>query len=512
VGARPGTVYLVGAGPGDPGLLTLRALELVSSADVILYDALAPEALLERVRPGAAIVYVGKKRRAEGDEPPGQAAINARLVAEAKAGRSVVRLKGGDPFVFGRGGEEALALVEAGVPFEVVPGITAGVAALAYAGIPLTHRELSSDAVLVTGHEHTGDTRVDWGRVAGAGTVVLYMAVERLGEIAAALIAHGRPADQPAAAVRWGTRPDQRVVMGTLGDIAARCAATSLKPPAVVVIGEVVRLRERLAWFEGRPLFGRVVALTRPADRAEAFRAALAEAGAEVVLAPAIETLPPEDPGALDAALEALATGGAYDHVVFTSRTAVQAVFGRLSVLGRDARVFGGTQVAAVGPGTAAALASVGLVADLVPDRHDAEGLLAAFEGVMAPGARILLPRSESGRDVFPDGVRALGGVVDPVVAYRTAPRPEAAAALRPRLEAGEIDAVVLASPSQVHALAGGLGGEAPRLLGACVIACIGEPTAGAARAAGLDPVVAEATDADAMVACLVRAFGSRGL
>ncbi|RMG11655.1 MAG: uroporphyrinogen-III C-methyltransferase [Deltaproteobacteria bacterium] len=484
--ARPGTVYLVGAGPGDPGLCTVRGRELLETADVVLYDALAPSRLLDACDPAAERIYVGKKRLAPGMRRRTQAEICELMIARARAGKAVVRLKGGDPFTFGRGGEEALALKAAGVRFEVVPGVTAGIAALAYAGIPLTHRSCTSEAVLVTGHEHVGDTRVDWARIAGARTVVLYMGVARLPEITERLLAAGRPVDEPVAAVRWGTRPDQTVLVSTLGAVAEEARRVGLKPPAVVVFGEVVRLREQLAWYEARPLFGRVVALTRPAGKEAAWRDLLEEHGACVVPVPVIAIEAPPSFGSLDEGIARLPT---YDLLVFTSAEAVRVFFERLRAAGKDGRALAGVEVAVVGKTTARALEARGIVPDRVPTEQSAEGLLAALGGRLA-GRRVLMPRAEAGRETFPSGARALGAEVDVPVAYRTVARPEAAEALAARLASAPVDAVVFTSPSAVRATLDGLGDDARRRLGAALLVCIGPTTAAALDAVGLPGVV----------------------
>lgn len=494
-GARAGWVYLVGAGPGDPTLFTLRGTALLSSADVVLYDGLAPMRLLDGARPGAQLIYVGKKRLPPGQRRRTQAQINALMVEHARAGRSVVRLKGGDPFVFARGAEEALHLAEAGVPFEVVPGVSSGIAALTYAGIPLTHRAFTSEAVFVTGHAHEGDAEVDWSLLADRRTLVLFMAVATLEEITGKLLAHGRDGAQPAAAIRWGTRPDQRVIEGTLEDIAQKCAQASLRPPAIVVVGEVVRLRAQLDWFSRRALHGRRIVVTRPKNQSVELVGALESLGAEVVQAPAIEILPADDPAPLDRALARL---GDYDWVVFTSANAVEHTCARLEAAGKDARVFGSNRIAAVGEATAQALLRFGLRADLVPERKDAQGLLEALP--LEAGTRVLMPRAERGRDTFPDGARAAGALVDVVTAYRTVERPDAATKIE-----GDVDAVVLASSSAVHALAAALEGALAQAR--CV--CVGAATLETLRATGRDGTTPTAPGTPELVDHLVELLAS---
>jgi uroporphyrinogen III methyltransferase / synthase len=426
------TVYLVGAGPGDPGLLTRKGEALLRAADVVVYDRLASPALLELARGDAELVDVGK---APGRVAMTQDEINALLVARGTEGKEVVRLKGGDPFVFGRGGEEAEACIAAGVPFAVVPGITSAIAAAAYAGIPVTHRGVSTHFTVVTGHEDPakGTSDTDWDALARiGGTLVILMGAGRLNEIAKALIAGGRDEHTPVAAVRWGTHPSQRTVRATLGTIAQ----AGVESPSAIVVGDVAALE--LAWFESAPLFGRSVVVTRAREQASGLRAQLEALGAEVIELPAITIEP------LDFTLPDL---GAYRWLVFTSANGVDAFFDRgLAASGRDARALGSVQIAAIGPGTATALAARGLRADLVPERFVAESLLDAFP----PGAgRVLLARAEVARDVLPEGLAQKGYEVDVLAVYRTvraAPDPDAIA----RVRAGEVDAITFTSSSTV--------------------------------------------------------------
>ncbi len=407
------TVFLVGAGPGDPGLMTARALELIATADVIVHDRLIPGGALDGARPDAELVYVGK----EGGGPSvSQEDIGAVLVAHGRAGRDVVRLKGGDPFVFGRGGEEAELLRDAGVAFEVVPGVTAGVAAPAYAGIPVTHRDAASAVAFVTGHEDPAkpESALDWPALARfPGTLVFYMGVRQLGAIAARLIEGGRAASEPAAVIERGTLPGQRVVTGTAATIADVAAAAAIRAPAISVFGQVAALRERLAWFEARPLAGRTVAVTRARAQASGLAARLRALGADTVEAPAIRIVPLGGP-APDI--------GGYDLVCLTSPNGVRLLFDRLAAAGHDARVFAGVRVAAIGPGTAAALRERGLIADVVPERFVAEGLVEALADV--PVTRALVARAAEARDVLPDALRGRGAEVDVVALYETVAEP----------------------------------------------------------------------------------------
>ncbi len=470
------TVYLVGAAPGDPGLLTVRARELIAEADVILHDRLIPAGALDGARADAMIVYVGKQ--GGGPQVP-QAEID-RLLVEHGRSRRVVRLKGGDPFVFGRGGEEALLLREAGIPFEVVPGVTAGIAAPAYAGIPVTHRELASGVAFVTGHE---DAELDWPALAAfPGTLVFYMGVSALPAIAERLVAGGRTSDEPAAVVERGTLPGQRAVLGTLGDIARRTEEAGVRAPAVTVVGPVAALRERLAWLEERPLHGRTVAVTRARAQASALAARLRALGAEVVEAPAIAIR------ALDARLP---DPRGYDLVCVTSPNGAE----RLLELLRDARELAGVRVAAIGPGTARALRERGIEPDLMPERAVAEGLVEALAGV--PVTRALIARAAEGRDVLPDALRARGAEVDVVALYETVAEPLDDGA---RAAAAAADYVLFTSASSVRFFAAA-GGElsGPRL------ASIGPATSDELRAHGAEPhLEADPHTPDGLIAALL--------
>jgi uroporphyrinogen III methyltransferase/synthase len=480
-------VYLVGAGPGDPGLLTLRGAECLARADVVVCDYLVNPVLVERAPATAERIVVGK----HGQRTMEQEEINALLCDRARAGKVVVRLKGGDPFVFGRGAEEAEALAAAGLPWEVVPGVTAAVAAPAYAGIPVLHRDLAAQVTFTTGHERwdRGEGSLDWGELARAsGTVVVYMGVRRLAANLARLIEQGRDPATPAALVEWGTLPRQRVVTGTVGDLAARAAESGIVPPAVLVIGEVVRLRDRLAWFERRPLSGRRVLTLRPRGTAAELSVRLLALGAELIELPAIHIVPPESSAPID---EALVKLGAYDWVVFTSANAVRAVFERLAKSHRDARAFGRARVCAIGPETARALGEHGLVADLVPDEAQAEGLVAAFAAEDVEGRRFLLPRAAEARETFPEALRLRGAQVDVVAAYRAVrvTAEEAEPALS-RVLAGELDVALFASGSQVQSFFELCGAPAARILGALVVGAIGPVTAEALRRRGVEPQI----------------------
>ena len=481
------TVYLVGAGPGDPGLLTVRGAEVLGRADVVVYDRLSVADLLELAPARAERVSVGKT---PGRAGVSQEDINALLVERGRAGEEVVRLKGGDPFVFARGGEEAQALLAAGVAFEVVPGVTSAVAVPAYAGVPVTNRGLSTSFTVVTGHEDPwAATETDWDAVARVGgTVVVLMGVATRGAIAERLMAGGRPGETPVVSVQWGTRPEQRTVRTTLSGLGA----AELDTPATIVIGEVAALD--LAWFDRRPLFGRRIVVTRSRPQASDLVARLRDRGAETIELPAITIAEAADGGA---ALRAAAGRlGTYDWVVFTSASAVE----RFVPLLRDARAFAGVHVAAIGPGTAAALAQRNLVADLVPERFVGEGLLAAMP---APSgrARVLLPRAAVARDVLPRGLRDAGWEVDVVEAYRT----EAAKPSEQALAAvAGADAVTFTSSSTVTGFLEAAGPEAVPP----VVACIGPVTAATARRCGLTvDVVAPVHTIEGLVEALTAAL-----
>ncbi len=479
-----GKVWLVGAGPGDPGLITVAGLERLREADVIVYDRLASPRLLEHAREDAELIFVGKVAgRGEHDQDK----INDLLVEKALQGKRVVRLKGGDPFVFGRGGEEAEALRAAGVPFEVVPGVTSAAAVPAYAGIPVTHRGLASTFAVVTGHEDPGkeESAVDWGRLATAvDTLVLLMGVKTLPEIVDRLIDGGRPAETPVAVIQSGTTPDQRTVTGTLADIVRRVQEAGITPPAVTVVGEVARLRETLAWFEDRPLFGKRVLVTRTRRQASALARLLAEEGAVPIELPAIEIEPAIDEAAAKAALSGL-RAGAYAWVVFTSANAVEVFFGLMRERGLDARAFAGAKAAAIGPATAEALSERGIVADAVPDEYVAEGVVEALRPGLRPGDRVLVPRAESARPELIEGLRALGAEVDEVTLYRAAVPTEPPAEALSLLREGGIDIVTFTSSSTVRNLAALLDNDV-ECLRKPLVACIGPITAKTARELGL--------------------------
>lgn len=497
-----GAVYLVGAGPGDPGLLTVRGRELLASCDAIVYDALVNPVLVDDSWIGRASaaekIFVGKRGGAPSME---QDAITALLVQLARDGKRVVRLKGGDPMVFGRGGEEAIALASAGLDFEVVPGVTAGVAAPAYAGIPVTHRGVSTSVTFITGHEDPGKDKdqTDWSALARAGgTLVLYMGVSRLAKIATALIDGGRATGTPAAIIEWGTYPRQRTVTATLATLAEVAAREKIIAPSIAIVGDVVKLREEMRWFDRRSLFGRTVVVTRAREQASQLRAMLEIAGARVIEAPAIR-IEALDQAPLRAALGNLAT---YEWLVVTSRNAVDLLWAALRALGLDARAFASTKLCAVGPATADALLAHGLAVDVIPDRYVAEGViekLRARDDVR--GARVLFVRAAGARELLPAALREMGADVDEVEIYRTVPDLSGLDSLRDALDAGTVDVVTFTSASTVRHFVDALGAERARTVRG---ASIGPITSDAARELGV-PVAIEAEEST--IASLVQAI-----
>ena len=474
-----GTVYLVGAGPGDPGLLTLRAAELMERADVLVYDALVSPAIMERA-PRAERVYVGKRG---GEHHRTQEQINQILVDLAHRHGTVVRLKGGDPFVFGRGGEEALMLMEAGIPFEVVPGVTAGIAAPAYAGIPVTQRGMSASVAFVTGHEDPTkpDTDVDWAHLArGVGTVVFYMGVGKMAENFRRLVEHGRAADTPAAAIQWGTYSRQRTVTGTLETLPEIAREAGIGAPSLIVVGEVVSLRESLAWWDRRPLSGRRIVVTRARAQASDLAQALEALGAEVVQFPTIRIVPPADEAPLRRAAEEAST---FDWIVFTSVNGVERFWHALAEQKRDARALGGVRVCAIGPATAAELERRGVVPDVVPDEFVAEAAIRALDAADdLRGRRILLPRAEVARAVLPEELRARGAEVVEVTAYTTVQDGTDVERVRGLIARGEVDAVTFTASSTVRNFVDLVGPE----VGGATVVSIGPITSGTARELGL--------------------------
>ncbi len=501
--SSPGLVSLLGAGPGDPELITARALRRLNEADVVLYDALAHPDLLRHAKPEAELVFVGKRA---GRASERQANINARLIAEAQAGRRVVRLKGGDPYLFGRGSEEAEALVAAGIPFEVVPGVPSPMAAAAYAGISLTHRDLASSVAYVTAteSEEKDASAHDWTKLATATqTLVFFMGLRRLESLMRRLSEHGRSLDTPVAVVSCASLPTQRTVVGTLRDIAAKCEQAALDMPALTIVGDVVGLREHLRWFDNHPLFGKRVLITRPEGQSAWLARALREVGAEPLEVPSIQILPPPEPARLDHHLKQLSS---YHWVVFTSVNGVRAVFERLHATGRDTRALGGCQVAAIGPATRDALAVHGVHADAMPSEYRGEQVAEAMltRGPLR-GKRVLLARAERAREALPERLRKEGAQLDVVAAYRTERASEAELGrIRERLAKGAIDIVTFTSSSTAEQLVAGLGPDAQTLLRPVMRAAIGPITAETLARLGLaTEVVAQEYTADGLLRAL---------
>ena len=508
-GAPPGIAYLVGAGPGDPGLLTVRGRELLDSCDAIVHDALANPALLARAaadRPPPDLYDVGKRG---GDErSASQDAINELLVKLVREGKRVVRLKGGDPLVFGRGGEEAQALSEAALPFEIVPGVTSGIAAPAYAGIPVTHRGLSTSVTLVTGHEDPDKlaTTTDWSALARTGgTLVVYMGVRTLPRIAAALVAGGLPGEIPAAAIEWGTHSRQRTVVATLETLADAMKGEGIVPPVIVVIGWTVVLRDEIAWFDQRPLFGKRIIVTRAEEglARRGLSARLRDLGADVLDAPTtrIERM---DPTRMRDALERLDD---FQWICFTSANGVRFFWDVLRASGRDARALSAVKLCVVGPMTAEALSQHGLSPDVVPERFVAEGLLDALasrEDVY--GTSVLYAAAEGARETLPSGLEALGAVVERVPLYRSVPEPTALEGLRSMLAERPADLVAFTSASAVRSFADAMGASANET----PAASIGPATSAAVREAGMTVAVeAEQSTLAGLATAIAKAYGA---
>lgn len=482
-GAALGVVYLVGAGPWQPDLLTVRGQSLLGRAEVVVHDYLANPAILEWAHTGAELICVGR--------PPDrlkQSEINALLVERGLAGQVVVRLKGGDPFVFGRGGEEAEALRMAGVAYEVVPGVTAAVAAAAFAGIPVTDRRFGSTLAICTGHQRAdADSDLDWAALTRMDTLVIYMGARRLGAIAARLIEAGKPPSTPVAIVRWATRPDQVTQVTRLDG----CAALSIRPPATIIIGPVVALRDRIAWFESRVLHGLRIVITRSQETQAGFNAQLAELGAEVIQLPTISI---DSLGRTALVQKAIANLAQYDWILFTSANGVRHFLAAVRAAGLDARAFANARLGCIGPATARCLDAHGLRADLVPEEYVAEAFLDALLADGVVDQHILLPRARIAREVLPDRLRDAGAQVDIVPAYETtAPVPDAA--VRARIAAGDVDLVTFTASSTVrHFRALFDADEWVEVCAHTAAACIGPITAATARDAGLRVVVSADT------------------
>ncbi len=497
---KKGKVYIIGAGPGDPGLITLKALRALQEADVIVYDYLVSDEIIRlrdrKLLAAAAtegagegpeeknpvkLIYAGKQG---GEHTLTQEEINYRLVDEAACGQVVARLKGGDPFIFGRGGEEAEVLARQGIPFEVIPGVTSAIAVPAYAGIPLTHRNFTSTLAFVTGHEDPAKAKsdIDWLALAGIGTLVFLMGVKNLPNIVSSLLAAGKEDSTPAALIRWGTSPRQETLTGTLGDIVSRAEERRFLPPAILVVGQVVSLRESLNWFETKPLFGKGVMITRPQAQAAELAQLLQAEGARVIHFPTIEIVPPASFDALD---EAIARLESYQWIIFTSANGVRFFFQRLKDSNRDIRDLKGIRICTIGPATARTINALGIKVDLVPDSYISEGVVASLRQTDVKGMKILLPRAELARDVIPEELGKLGAIVEPVVVYRTISANRQRGEMAGLISRGEVDVITFTSPSTVTGFRE-IWGTAP-LPAKVRIACLGPVTGAAAKKAAFN-------------------------
>ncbi|MBI1912092.1 MAG: uroporphyrinogen-III C-methyltransferase [Deltaproteobacteria bacterium] len=481
---KAGKVYLVGAGPGEPGLITVKGLNAIKEADCIIYDFLASSRLLEFAKPGAETIYVGKKGN---QKTIAQEEINKLIIEKAKKGKTVVRLKGGDPFIFGRGGEEAEEAINAGLEFEVIPGVTSAVAAPAYAGIPLTHRDLSSAVTFITGQENPlkERTNIAWDRLStGRGTLVFLMGWKNLPLIASKLLENGWEPSTPVALIRWGTLTKQKSVTGRLDNIVELAQKEGIRPPVITVVGDVVGLRERLNWFETKPLFGKRVLVTRALEQAGDFAKLLEKYGAEPISFPTIKTVAPPSWKPLDAAIKRLST---YDWAIFTSVNGVKYFFERLRALDKDVRELKGVKICAVGSMTAKAISAFGLKVDLTPKEFKAEGLLETLGKRRINGKKFLLARAMVAREILPDEIKRLGGKIDVVPTYKTIKPKKAADEIKNLLLENEVDVVTFTSASTVANLAGMFKkSELPLLFKSVTVACIGPITADKAKEYGI--------------------------
>jgi len=483
---KTGTVYLIGAGPGDPGLLTIKAKECIETADVVVYDYLASAFLLNYARSDAQIIYVGKKG---GDHTLSQDKINLLLVDKAKQGFDVARLKGGDPFVFGRGGEEAQMLLSHGVSYEVVPGVTSAIAAPAYAGIPVTHRDHTSFVSFITGHEDPTkkDTRMQWDVYAKSNaTLVFLMGVKNLENIVKNLIIHGKPSDTPIALVRWGTTARQKTVTGTLETIVGLVKQAKLRSPAIIVIGHVVSLRDELAWFDKKPLFGKRIVITRARAQASGLVSKLSKLGAQCIEIPTIQIVPPEDTDPLKKSIENIKD---YNWLVFTSVNGVKFFFDTLFDMGYDVRVLGHLKFACIGPVTKEWLKNYGIVSDILPKTYRAESVIEAFSNVEIKNKKVLLPRAKQARTILPEELTKMGAKVDDVTAYETRLNADGKENLILLLENNEIDAITFTSSSTVSNFMSLLESkDTKKLLKNVVTASIGPITSDTARSLDIQP------------------------
>ena len=504
---KQGKVYIIGAGPGDAGLITLKAVEILRLADVVIYDNLVNEELLKYAPEYARFIYAGKKG---GDHTLAQDKINELLAKEALAGNTVARLKGGDPFIFGRGGEEAEVLVAQGVPFELIPGVTSAIAVPAYAGIPLTHRGLTSTVAFITGHEDPtkGKSDIDWQALVGIGTLVFLMGVKNIGQITEALISRGKLPDTPAALIRRGTTPQQEVITGTLATIVDLAQANNFKPPAILVVGQVVDLRNQLRWFDSKPLFGKGVVITRPQRQADDLARLLTDQGASSLAFPTISIKPPSDWSELDRAIGQLES---YQWLIFTSANGVHFFFERLREKGRDIRDLKGIKICCIGPATARQIEARGIRVDLVPDKFIAEGILKSFASMNLSGQRILIPRACRARDILPENLKKQGAIVDVATTYQTINSGRKKEELVEWINAGEVDVITFTSSSTVTNFVEIMGADyalPPHIK----IACIGPVTAATAKKAGFQINISqEEYTMEGLVQSLINHFDKKG-
>ncbi|SMC35713.1 uroporphyrinogen III methyltransferase / synthase [Desulfocicer vacuolatum DSM 3385] len=498
-----GIIYLIGAGPGDPGLITVKAVECIKAADVVVYDYLASPTLLSYAKPGAEIIYVGKKG---GDHTLTQDKISELLAQKGEQGHVVARLKGGDPFIFGRGGEEAEVLIERNISFEVVPGVTSAVAAPAYAGIPLTHRDYTSSVSLITGHEDPlkETSSIHWDCLAKSGsTLVFFMGVKNLPNIVNQLLENGKSSQTPVALVRWGTTTRQQTVSGTLSNIVEKVKEAKLKSPAIIVVGEVVSLRENMKWFENRPLFGKKIVVTRARAQASGLVDKLRHLGAHCIEIPTIKVVPPRDNTPLEDAVSSLEK---YEWIIFTSVNGVKHFFNTLFAKGLDVRVLGRHKFACIGPVTRDELGKFGIVSDVLPKTYRAESVVEAFKDAEINGKKILLPRAMEARTILPEELRNMGAHVHEVTAYETQQVSTAKEELMALLRNGEIDMVTFTSSSTVKNFMALIPEqERTSLLSDVLHACIGPITEDTAVSLGLAPeIVADSYTIDGLVDVIV--------
>ena len=483
-----GKVFLIGAGPGDPGLITVKGLAFLKKADVVVYDYLANEDLLKAAKEGAETIYVGKKG---GDHTLSQEEINALIIRKAGEGKTVARIKGGDPFIFGRGGEEAEELAKAGISFEIVPGITSAIAVPAYAGIPLTHRDFTSTVSFITGHEDPTkkESKIRWDKIStGAGTLVFLMGVGNLPMIAAELIKNGRDPETPVALIRWGTLPEQETTIGKLKNIGEIARTKKIRPPVVILVGEVIELREKLNWFEHLPLFGKKILVTRAREQASDLSERVRDLGGIPIEFPTIEVIPPESWADADHCAAQMAV---YDWVIFTSANGVKFFLERIFALGHDIRDLKGPRICAIGPKTAEALDALKVKVDLVPSEYRAESIFEGLKKEDLKGKRLLIPRARLARDVLPQELRKTGASVDVVEVYQTIRPAGNAEEVKRLLRNKSISAITFTSSSTVSNFADLVGiNEVRDLMGGVAIASIGPITAERARTLGIKTTV----------------------